>query len=224
MTTSPAVTPLRAVYLVLEMGVLYLAAPFVLYVLVFENRYSLFTVLPWFFLIFVVLLTIDRNHTWRETLFRGFTFKTLIQILALFVVLGGSLAWYAREFYPSTFLTFPQRLPDLYLRIMLAYCLLSVPVQELAYRVLFFQRYGPLFGNQRWAAILTSAAFFSLAHAFFPRWEGAMLISFVGGLIFASRYDETRSFWAVALEHSLYGMLIFAIGFGRFFWTGISNV
>jgi len=206
------------------MGLLYLAAPLVLYKLVFEQGYSLFAVMPWFLLILIVLLTIERSHTWRETLLVGFGFKTLVQILALFAVLGGALAWYAQTYYPNTFLTFPRRLPDLYIQIMLMYCLLSVPVQELCYRVLFFQRYGPLFGSQRWAAILTSAAFFSLAHAFFPRWEEAMLISFAGGIIFASRYDETRSFWAVALEHSLYGMLIFAIGFGRFFFTGVSNI
>ncbi len=224
MSAAPAVTPLRAVYLIIEMGALYLAAPLLLYFLVFEHGYSLFKLLPWFFLIVVVLLTIDMSHSWRETLSAGFGFKTLIQILALFIVLGGALAWYAREFYPNTFLTFPQRLPDLYVEIMLKYCVLSVPVQELMYRVLFFQRYGPLFGDQRWAAVLTSAAFFSIAHAFFPRWEGAMLIAFVGGIIFANRYDETRSFWAVAFEHSLYGMLIFAIGFGRFFYTGVSNL
>ncbi len=224
MSAEPAVSPLRAVYLIAEMGLLFLAAPLLLYFLIFEQGYSLFKLLPWFFLVVVVLLTIDRSHSWRNTLGTAFDFKTLIRILALFAVLGGALAWYASEFYPGQFLRWARANPEQYWRVMLVYCMLSVPVQELMYRVLFFERYGPLFKSQRWAAILTSAVFFSLAHAFFPRWEGAMLISFVGGLIFASRYDETRSFWAVALEHSLYGMLIFAIGFGRFFYTGVSNL
>ncbi|MDX2265827.1 MAG: CPBP family intramembrane glutamic endopeptidase [Hyphomicrobiales bacterium] len=224
MTAAPAVTPLRAVYLIVEMAALYLAAPIALYVLVFEHRIPLFQVFPPVLLLIAVLLTLDPSHSWRRTLFTFFGFKTLASILLLFAVMGGGLAWYASEYYPDRFLSFPRRAPDLYVDIMIKYCLYSVPVQELIYRVLFFHRYAPLFGGRVWPAVLVSAVLFSLAHAFFPNWEGAMLISLVGGLIFAARYATTRSFWAVVIEHSLYGMLIFAIGFGRFFFTGVSNI
>jgi membrane protease YdiL (CAAX protease family) len=50
------------------------------------------------------------------------------------------------------------------------------------------------------------------------------VLSFFGGLIFAWRYLRTNSFWAVALEHALYGNLIFTIGLGVYFFTGISSL
>jgi CAAX protease family protein len=49
-------------------------------------------------------------------------------------------------------------------------------------------------------------------------------MSFIGGLIFAYRFARTRSFFAVWLEHALYGDLIFTIGLGRFFFTGVANL
>ena len=31
----------------------------------------------------------------------------------------------------------------------------------------------------------------------------------------------TRSFWAVFLEHTLWGGLVFTVGLGRYFFTGV---
>ena len=44
------------------------------------------------------------------------------------------------------------------------------------------------------------------------------------GLLFALRYAVTRSFWAVYLEHTLWGALVFTVGLGRFFFTGVGIV
>jgi hypothetical protein len=44
------------------------------------------------------------------------------------------------------------------------------------------------------------------------------------GLLFALRYALTRSFWAVYLEHALWGALVFTVGLGRFFFTGVGIV
>ena len=43
-------------------------------------------------------------------------------------------------------------------------------------------------------------------------------------LSMAYRYERTRSLWAVCLEHTLYGWLVFTAGLGRFFFTGIASV
>ena len=40
----------------------------------------------------------------------------------------------------------------------------------------------------------------------------------------ALRYALTRSFWAVYLEHTLWGALVFTVGLGRFFFTGVGIV
>ena len=54
-------------------------------------------------------------------------------------------------------------------------------------------------------------------------WE-AVAFSFACGLIFAYRFTRTRSFLAVALEHALYGDLVFTIGLGQFFFTGVAHL
>jgi len=50
----------------------------------------------------------------------------------------------------------------------------------------------------------------------------AMLGTMATGTLFAIRYAITRSFWAVFIEHTLWGMLVFTVGLGRFFFTGVS--
>ena len=45
-----------------------------------------------------------------------------------------------------------------------------------------------------------------------------------GGLLLAIRYAMTRSYWAVFIEHTIWGWLVFTIGLGRFFFTGVSNL
>ena len=107
--------------------------------------------------------------------------------------------------------------------IMLLYPLLSVIPQELIYRTFFFHRYGPLFGEARWLAIAVNGLLFGFAHVIFGSYVSIVLTAFLGCLV-AWRYDETRSFWAVWLEHSLYGCLVFTIGLGHYFFTGIATL
>ncbi len=106
--------------------------------------------------------------------------------------------------------------------VLLLYPLLSVIPQELVYRTFFFHRYGPIFGRHRWVLVLTNGALFGFAHIIFNNWI-AVVGSAVVGSIIAYRYWMTRSFWAAWLEHSLYGCLIFTVGLGMFFFTGVSN-
>jgi hypothetical protein len=35
---------------------------------------------------------------------------------------------------------------------------------------------------------------------------------------------ETRSIWAVVLEHTLWGVMVFAIGLGRYVFTGVAKM
>src|SRR5262249_48768181 len=91
-------------------------------------------------------------------------------------------------------------------------------------------RYAPVFNSHPAAAIAVNAVLFAFAHAAIfayghtPFHWGPVALSFAGGLLFARRFLRTRSFWAVALEHSLYGDLLFTIGLGAFFFTGVSNL
>ena len=180
-------------------------------------------------LIALLLLPSQNGGTWRADLVRLPGRRTVFSILALFVLCGSALTLFAYERYPGSFLVFPRSNTPFWLLVMVFYPLISVTAQELVYRVLFFHRYAAVL-NAGWLAIVVNAALFAGMHAilFASRgplfhWE-AVAISFAGGLLFACRFARTRSFLAVGLEHALYGDLIFTIGLGRFFFTGVANL
>ena len=45
-----------------------------------------------------------------------------------------------------------------------------------------------------------------------------MIITFIGGLYFARIYYQTRSVLFTAVMHGIMGIIIFAVGLGRYFW------
>ena len=209
--------------LIVELAVLFIAAPLAVNWLVHGAKVPLFQVLVPVFVLFVVLLTLDREFSWAATLRRGFSFRHGLQIVLTFAVLGSAIVWYAYRYEHGAFLALPRRAPGLYALILIFYPLVSVVTQELVYRVFFFHRYRSALGGAPVITILMSAALFAFSHILFPGWL-PMALSFAGGLLFAWRYHQTGSVWAVVFEHSLYGNLIFTAGLGRYFFTGISNV
>ncbi|GIW75292.1 MAG: hypothetical protein KatS3mg104_0355 [Phycisphaerae bacterium] len=108
--------------------------------------------------------------------------------------------------------------PMVWAMVMLGYPLLSVYPQELLYRVFFFHRYSILM-PKGWQRIWGSALVFSWGHVIFGHWIPVVL-TLIGGWIFAQRYEKTRSIAVVWLEHTLYGCLIFTIGLGSYFFHG----
>ncbi|MGB0629610.1 MAG: CPBP family intramembrane glutamic endopeptidase [Alphaproteobacteria bacterium] len=119
---------------------------------------------------------------------------------------------------PERILSFPRHSPDRFLLVIALYPFLSVLGQEIAYRLLFFERYGGLFQN-RTVAIVASALVFAAAHAFYQNWVAAIL-SFGGGLVFAWSYVRTSSFLLLWILHSLVGQILFASGLGVYFYHG----
>jgi hypothetical protein len=209
-------------WLTIEMLLLYIAAPFAVYWLLYDFHVPLFTIFPVIFAVFVIILTLDPDFSWRESLSRGVSLEALASIAGVFVIAAPLLALYAWHEHPESFLAFPRYAKGIWVMVMILYPLVSVTTQEIMFRLFFFSRYGCLFGNRTHAAILVNAALFAFVHIIF-RNEIALVISFLGGLLFAWRYAQTRSYWAVVLEHTLYGNLLFTIGLGRYFYTGVAN-
>ena len=212
----------RRNWLLAEMSALFLLAPLGIYALVHIGRLPLLHVLLPVFILFVLALSLDRSFSWRELLWAGIPLAQLGQILAVFAVLGGGITLYAYLWTPESFLAFPRYRPELWMKVMLLYPLISVATQEIIYRVFFAHRYAALFADNLWLAVTLNAALFGFSHIIFESWV-AVIVSFFGGLLFAYRYFAGRSFWGVMLEHTLYGNLIFTAGFGRYFFTGISS-
>lgn len=105
------------------------------------------------------------------------------------------------------------RKPKLWVVILFAYAMFSVYPQELIYRTMYFQRYASLF-KSRSLFIFLNAIIFSLAHIFY-RNPLVMLMTFLGGILFALTYFKTKSTLLVAIEHAVYGCWLFTVGMGE---------
>lgn len=211
----------RSLRLATEIAVLYLAMPIITLHLVLGYRLPLFTVLPGLVIVFAGILVLDRSFSFRRELSSGFRPRHLIWILATFLVLGGIVAFVVSELMPSQFLAMPRERTAIWQRVVTFYPLLSVIPQEIAYRTFFFHRYGPLFRHHRWALIGINGLLFGFGHVLFGNWL-AVAGTALTGMIFAYRYERTRSLWAVFIEHTLWGWLVFTVGLGGYFFTGIA--
>ena len=101
----------------------------------------------------------------------------------------------------------------LWIFILFIYSLFSVYPQELIYRTFYFQRYKELF-NSSSLFIFVNAVVFSLAHIFF-RNTLVMVLTFVGGILFALTFHKTKSTLMVSIEHAIYGCWLFTVGMGE---------
>jgi hypothetical protein len=219
-TISPRLA--RRLWLVTELAVFFVGVPILMRWAIHDLHIPLVMVLQPILLGFILYLLWDDTFHVRRELMRGFAWRHLLWIGAKFALLGGLITYATAELFPGRFLAMPLYVPTLWLMIMVLYPLFSVIPQELVFRTFFFHRYGPLFGDWKWMGVAVNALLFGFAHIIFDNWI-AVAGSAVVGAIIAYRYWVTRSFWAAWLEHTLYGCLIFTVGLGRFFFTGVSN-
>ena len=209
----------RRLRLWVELVLLFVVAPPLVFLVARELHVRVFVVMAAVLPIFIVLLIGDRRFSWGATFAAPVRMRDFTPVLALFVPVAAATFLFVYLLLPGRFLALPRYRPDLWLTIMIFYPLASAASQELIYRVLFFHRYGGLFAGHRHAMILTNAMLFGAAHILFGNWI-AIVLTGVGGVLFAWRSDQTRSFWPVWLEHSLYGNLIFTVGLGRYLYSG----
>lgn len=102
--------------------------------------------------------------------------------------------------------------PKMWLVILFFYSLFSVYPQELIYRTFFFERYKNLFTNHIFLMVV-NAFLFCLGHLFFKN-TLVLVITFIGGIIFAITYQKTNSTLLVSIEHAIYGCWLFTVGMG----------
>lgn len=206
-----------------EMGLLFVLAPLAMRWIVHDGKIPMFAALLPVLVVALFLLLADPTFRLRTELTRRIGWRNGLSILVLLVVAGGGLTAWIESHHPAWLFEFPRNRPDTYTRIMIGYPIFSVMAQELLYRSFFFHRYGMLFGRQVWLAVAVNGLLFGFAHIVMDS-AFAVAATVIGGLVLGARYAATRSFWAVFLEHTLWGWLFFTIGLGRYFFTGISNL
>jgi membrane protease YdiL (CAAX protease family) len=103
--------------------------------------------------------------------------------------------------------------PFLWMGILFLYSVFSVYPQELLYRTFYFQRYQKLFKSDV-VLFLVNAIVFSLAHLFFKNIL-VLIMTFLGGILFAITYNKSKSTLLVTIEHAIYGCWLFTVGMGE---------
>lgn len=102
--------------------------------------------------------------------------------------------------------------PKMWVLILFMYALFSVYPQELIYRTLYFNRYQNLM-KSKWISIILNALVFSMAHLMFKN-TLVLIMTFLGGLLFALTFLKTKSTTLVSIEHAIYGSWLFTVGMG----------
>ncbi len=141
--------------------------------------------------------------------------KEIPQILLLFIPSAALMVVLIWRIDSSKLFYMARTNPMFLLMISIFYPVFSIVPQGLAYRSLFFHRYGNLFPG-RILKIFVSAIVFSFGHIVYKN-PLVLIITFIAGLIFAYRYFKTDSLLISVLEHSLYGVWLFTCGLGYYF-------
>jgi uncharacterized protein len=95
------------------------------------------------------------------------------------------------------------------------YALVSVSSQEFLYSSFFFWRYRPLFSPGFLVGL--NALVFAVAHLVYHSWV-SVLLALGGRVIMARIYRRYGSFWGVWAIHLLFGVAVFLVGLGRYFY------
>jgi membrane protease YdiL (CAAX protease family) len=157
------------------------------------------------------------NHT-KEWNFAAVKFGGKA-ILILFLLVIPVLVLLTLFLNPNLLFSLPRTRPELWAMIMVLYPVLSVWPQELIFRSWLYHRYSDLWRSPIGYIILSAFAF-GFTHLIFHNWI-AVLLSTVGGALFAYTYLRMRSLALCCLEHTLYGCAIFTIGLGQYFYSGV---
>ncbi|MDD5033537.1 MAG: CPBP family intramembrane metalloprotease [Methylococcaceae bacterium] len=177
-------------------------------------------IIPLLAMALIAAFWLRRNGDGLARLWRGedpFAERAQLRLLLLrWLICTLTMMPAAAIFLPEQFLFLPTQKPGLWGLIMLLYPLLSVLPQEIIYRAFFFRRYAGLFTSQC-SMMAANALAFGWLHLIFGN-TLAVVMTLLGGWWFAATYCKTRSLRLVCLEHSLYGMAIFTLGLGTFFY------
>ncbi len=171
-------------------------------------------IMPSLWIVFIYAYYVLRSQK-ENIVFGGIDLKELIFILKRFLVIGSLIVVFTFLFYPEKLFNVLSDHSKIYILVVMLYPVLSVIPQEIIFRRFFFYRYN--IGVSASTYIITNASVFGFVHCAFGN---ALAVTFtaIGGLLFASTYQKTSSLTLVFIEHSMYGVLVFTIGLGEFFY------
>ncbi|MEF3255219.1 MAG: CPBP family intramembrane metalloprotease [Deferribacterales bacterium] len=145
--------------------------------------------------------------------------SVLIRIILQFILFSILLYYLIITYFPNYLFYFLKKDIILWLKIVLIYTFVAVYPQEIIYRAFIFNRYRKIINNEKNLVHISSFAF-AFGHLIYLN-PFSVILSLIGGYIFSFTYLNTKSVFLVYIEHLLYGLLLYTIGFGNFFYSGI---
>ena len=140
----------------------------------------------------------------------------LLRFVGVFLVLSVLIYIFDREhfyFLPRTNIIF-------WLGVAFLYPIWSVFPQELIFRAYYYKRFSYFFRNE-FQLIILNALLFAFTHIIFNNWI-AVVLTFLGSIIFSRTYFKSKSLLVVFIEHTLYGVMVFTVGLGRYFYLPLN--
>lgn len=170
--------------------------------------------------IFFVLLRIEKV---KFRIKKGLSWKEFwIRSIIIFVVIAVTTTLYVWWTAPDSLFHVPRTNIQLFVFILFVYSFLSVWPQEIIYRTFFFKRYSGFFSSKK-QLLFVNAVLFSIAHLVFKN-TLVMVLTLIGGFLFALSFIRYKSTTLVTIEHALYGNWLFTVGMGQMLgFPGMEN-
>jgi membrane protease YdiL (CAAX protease family) len=168
-------------------------------------------------LVFIyILLRRSSDFKWSE-LIRWQVSRKLLYANAIIIVLAALLMLgYVYFFEPENLFNLPRANIWLYLGLCLFYPVFSAFGQEIIYRTFLSKRYSRILPGG-WQFVVASALTFSFMHIVYYN-PVSLILTFIGGIYFAMNYRITRSVLFTSILHGIFGIMMFGVGLGQYFW------
>jgi len=196
-------------YKLSELFILFVALPIAMAIDFSIGIKFIMGVLAFIYVIYILLKVEKRSIRISKSIKWKLFWRTTVLKLLLIALITFFYVWLTDR---SQLFIVIRTKPVLWFVILFIYSFLSVYPQELVYRTFFFQRYQSLITKDN-LFIFINAILFSLGHLFF-RNTLVIILTFLGGLLFAFTFNNTRSTFLVSIEHAIYGCWLFTIGMG----------
>ncbi len=202
------------IYLCIEFTLLFFGIPTWIY-LDQDFIHPSIIILPVLAFIFI-LLRRNSDFKWRE-LIRWHVSRKVLYANALFIVLAALLMLgYVYYFERENLFNLPRANIWLYLAMCLFYPVFSAFGQEIIYRTFLSRRYSAIL-QRGWQFVLASGLTFSFMHIVYYN-PVSLILTFMGGIYFALNYQFTRSVLFTSVLHGIFGIMMFGVGLGQYFW------
>jgi membrane protease YdiL (CAAX protease family) len=168
-------------------------------------------------LVFIfILLRRNSDFKWRELIRWQVSRKVLYANSILILLAALLMLGYVISFERENLFNLPRANIWLYLGLCLFYPVFSAFGQEIIYRTFLSKRYSRIL-PRGWQFVVASALTFSFMHIVYNN-SVSLILTFIGGIYFAGNYRITRSVLFTSVLHGIFGIMMFGVGLGQYFW------